>query len=82
MKISILVVIKLKTKTSKKMDQKLRKRLRSQEMKYEDMVTILVTSGANDKLKDLLSKLNLNLEFKDSDGNTPINIASQNGYFK
>ena len=66
-------------KISKK-EEMLRNRLREQEKQYEKMILLLITTGEADKLIDLLSKININLEFKDSDGNTPFNIAAQNGY--
>lgn len=51
-----------------------------EEKQYEKTINMLITAGEADKLTDFLSKVNINLEFKDSDGNTPFNIAAQNGY--
>jgi ankyrin repeat protein len=44
------------------------------------LISKLITSGDCEKLSDFLSKINVGLEFKDLVGNTPFNIAAQNGY--
>jgi len=49
-------------------------------MKFRMTVTQLIRKGESDKLADFLSKVNMQLDFTDSDGNTPFNIAAQNGY--
>ena len=71
---------KKKPRNKAKGELTLKEQLLEKEIYYEEMIVELVTSGEGEKLIDLLSKININLEFKDIDGNTPLNIAAQNGY--
>ena len=67
-----------KTKKEKKIHMK---KIHIKEKELEDTIIMLITTGEANKLADLLNKVNINLEFKDLDGNTPFNIAAQNGYY-
>ena len=49
---------------------------------HQKQLIMLIELGETNKLTDLLGKNNLDLEQKDSDGNTPLNIAVQNGNYE
>ena len=46
---------------------------------HQKQLIMLIETGEANKLTDLLEKNNLDLEQRDPDGNTPLNIAAQNG---
>ena len=46
------------------------------------MLMMLITKGERHKLIDLLSRVTIDLEKQDEDGNTALNIAVQNGNYE
>lgn len=76
------ISIKKYEKKHPKVDYRINRKLKEKAELYQKQLMMLIESGDFSKISDLLTKANITLEVRDSDGNTPLNIASQNGCYE